>query len=188
MIKIGIIGSAGRDTHGELLGKFGYSKAWEAMYEYLCSMIKSEVHLISGGAAWADHLAIRFFLEGKCKHLTLHLPAKFNKQYDDTKCGKTANYYHRLFSEQIGENTLEQVQEAIKEGAIATYQSGTSSSSFFARNTLIAEDSDGLIALTYSDRNGRISGGTADTWRKFQKLKPKNRAVFQDLYHLLKTS
>ena len=57
--KIAIIGTAGRDKNYPLSAKH---------WDFMCNMVSAELdaddHLISGGAAWADHVAIWAFRRG----------------------------------------------------------------------------------------------------------------------------
>ncbi len=68
------------------------------------------------------------------------------------------------------------MQKAIKQGAKTTFSNG-----FFARNTLVAQDSDYLIALTFGDKEKLKEGGTADTMRKFIKMKGDKNSYHIDL-------
>ena len=66
----------------------------------------SSAHLVSGGAAWSDHVAVELFLSDEYDGLTLHMPCKWirKEHYDNgsyswqTNPGKLANSCHRKFS------------------------------------------------------------------------------------------
>lgn len=124
-------------------------------------------HLVSGGAAWSDHVAVALFLAYPERFtLTLHLPCKWNGRYEDsgkydwkTNPGRTSNIYHEQFSKAVKRESLQDIDRAIKLGAKVQVHNG-----FHARNDVIAKAS---YMLAYSwDKLEPIEGGTAYTWRK----------------------
>ena len=183
--RIGVIGTAGRKEKAARLTAADF----DAMVAYLAKAVQPNDTLVSGGAAWADHSAVRAFLDGKVAGLVLHLPAELvvgedgKVKFDDAgfgTVGAAANYYHKQFATKLGmdpDATLKEIQAAIDKGASVTYGDGTSSttgadSGFKKRNSLIAQDADyGLIAFDFdvSDRKAPADGGTGDTWRKHGK-------------------
>jgi hypothetical protein len=127
------------------------------------SKVNSNDILVSGGAAGADHIAVRLFLENHVSELELHLPCRWNdgKYFDSGEYdwrvnpGKTSNTYHRIFSLSIHSNSLNELNQAIINGAkIFTYNG------FHSRNNSVAE-CDSLLAYSFD-----LSGGTLDTWKK----------------------
>lgn len=182
--KVAIVGTAGRDDNS-LLTK----ATWKAMYNHAVSMVSPDIHLVSGGAAWADHIAVKLFLEGKVGGLTLHLPAKFNVAVAKFEgayktAGHTAGYYHSKFTKTVGFNSLKELVEAIKKGAIVTTQEGNTPQNFFNRNTLIAQEAESLLAFTFDDEP---KGGTGDTYKKFKLYHKDARAVNININHLVGT-
>jgi hypothetical protein len=166
MSTVSIIGTSGKE--GNMTNDL-----FRAMIKKAHKIIKEEfnldpkdVTLVSGGASWADHVAVRLFLTGKYKHLTLHMPCKWlgsgfldNGAYSwAVNPGRTANTYHKRFSQDIGRDTLGEIGSC---GAkiIDTYKG------FHHRNTAVAR-SDFLIAFTWSDTDRPEKGGTLDTWNK----------------------
>jgi len=131
------------------------------------------VRLVSGAAAWSDHLAVNLYLEGKVDELTLHLPAIFNhkyNQFEGEQDGRVANYYHHKFGMKCymqKDATLKEIGAAIDKGAITTTNQG-----FFVRNKLVARDADMMIACTFGERNRLRDGGTAHTMSLFLAKKP----------------
>lgn len=164
--KIAIIGTAGRDKNHPMSAKH---------WDFMCEMVRAELnpddHLISGGAAWADHVAVWAFRTGLVHSLSLHLPAplwygKF--QGDFGTSGGTANYYHEKFSLAMGGralDTLDQIAQCIDRGVPFTTQPVAKGYEAMAnRNRLVAAECDHLIAFTFGRGNTPADGGTKMTW------------------------
>lgn len=177
--RIGIIGTAGRKEDFNKLSRRLFVKMKDKAWDYITTQLllkESDICLISGGAAWADHVAVTMYLETyKDSTLHLYLPAQFDLnevRFKETKgttimenkyeSGRIANYYHNLFSESAGLKSLRDIARAIEYGADITIDKG-----FKERNTLIANDVDFLIAFTFGDGpEPKDGGGTYDTWQK----------------------
>ena len=166
--KIAIIGTAGRDKNIEM-----NKETWNKMVKDINKRIKKGDTVISGGAAWSDHLAVKLFLDGKISKLKLRLPADFNSKTNRFigafgTPGGTVNYYHKKFSDKIGEDTLSQIGEAIKKGADVSYEPASEGyTAMFNRNTKVADESEGVIAYSYGDDIYPDNNtGTRDTWDK----------------------
>ena len=199
--RIAVIGTAGRkDKQARLT-----AADFDAMVAHIVKLVQPNDTLVSGGAAWADHAAVRAFLEGKVAGLVLHLPAELmdadetpditapeggrvrRMKFDNAgfgTVGAAANYYHRLFAEKLGldpDATIREIQAAIDKGAVVTYGDGTSStsgddSSFKLRNTLIANDADyGLIAFDF-DVDDRSRPADGGTGDTWRKHSKTHRA------------
>lgn len=168
---IGVIGTAGRDNHHPMTNELFTRMV--AKCEEIIKTISDEKHplcLVSGGAAWSDHVAVELFLKGKCNQLRLHVPCpwerfRFKEQDICGNPGKSANYYHRKFTFVLGRDTLRDIEEARKKGASLIEGNG-----FFDRNTNIAAECQYLIAFTW-DVGAPKTGGTLDTWKKATKSK-----------------
>lgn len=103
-------------------------EAWEAMLQAGRNAITSEhVTLLSGGSAWADHVAVVLFNERKVSDLHLYLPAKWETtdKYLDTGMkgyktnpGGFLNKKHEEFSTVIDRNSLAQIGLAKTNGAV----------------------------------------------------------------------
>ncbi len=178
---LGVIGTAGRDKT-----KVMTARLFNSMCHYLWQLINDygePVNLVSGGAAWADHTAVVVWLKlmeqehpnvGK---LTLHMPAPWdwdNKRYADSKCGGVSNHYFermnwRTAEDHLGE--LELVQRLA--GCECTYAPASAGmGSFFQRNSLVAQQSDFLLAFTWGESESQpADGGTLDTWNKCRGIK-----------------
>lgn len=169
-MKLGIIGTAGRKEDGDRLnGNSGYWRTMLAISQAVVTILKP-TELVSGGAAYADHVAIKFFLtaEANISRLTLHLPAelekgKFKEGFDKFDAGRTANYYHSIFSRNEGFDSLAEIYEAINQ----TAEVHVNPSGFKARNTDVANSVDALLAFTFGSGEELKDSGTSDTWNKF---------------------
>jgi hypothetical protein len=133
--------------------------------------LSKDVELVSGGAAWADHVAVQLFLDNQVKSLTVYLPcawdekrqaAKDTGQYDwRINPGRTMNSLHRWFSKRVGRNTLAELTLAKTKGATLD----CSHKGFHARNTAVATKCTHAIAFTWgSDTATPKDGGTLHTW------------------------
>lgn len=171
MINIGIIGTAGRDENIKFLTTELWLKMVETATNYIEENITddwSKINLVSGGAAWSDHVAVQVFLKNNGSKLTLHFPCKFNNKklrFDDNgkddwfkNPGKSANRYHVYFRTKTGMNPFNDIKKAINIGAkIVDKYKG-----FHARNIEVGKV-DYLIAFTFCDKFP-TTGGTKFTW------------------------
>lgn len=173
---IGIIGTAGRGEDAYRLFERSFIKMGEIVHEIVTQRLQvqcTDIDLISGGAAWADHIAVHNFLTGCGKTLTLALPCEWDSvsvQYTDNGSddwrinpGRTANRMHRSFGLRCGFNSLHEIDTAIKNPNCKV----NVGKGFHDRNTYIAEQCFALIAFTFGDGPTLKDGGTADTMRKF---------------------
>ncbi len=141
---LAVIGTAGRTDDAPKVNRGLY----DAMYgETLRAMADWGVTaLVSGGAAMADHLAVRAFLEGHADRLVLHLPAAFQKgQYANAGDGATANRYHREFSRVCGLDSLGELARAISKAGCESHVGR----GFKARNLDVAGDATHMLAMTF---------------------------------------
>ena len=167
---IAIIGTAGRDKTKPM------TKAlWGAMQRDALGRVPKGAHVCSGGAAWADHLAVFLFLYGHADRITLHLPAPLN----DTQflgqfgtAGGAANYYHGLFSRAIDRDTLADVIECARaEKCDGTFEpAGSGMSAMFQRNQKVAQCGS-MIAYTWGEGDLPADGGTRHTWDRCRGTK-----------------
>lgn len=187
-ITFSIIGTAGRNDDGKKLN-LDYFNAMKIMAESLLKKF-AEINypittVVSGGAAYADHVAVKLFLERKVPNLRIFMPCEWDGgQFKDngvddwkTNPGKIANQYHNLFQRKTGINSLSDIQVAKGLGAeLIAVNKG-----FHARNALVAK-SDFLLACTFGDKETVKDGGTADTVQKY--LERINREDYYDKsYH-----
>lgn len=167
-ISLGIIGTAFRKDDAKRCSK----SMFDAMVVVASGLIDQckesnyEINtLISGGACGADFVAVKLFLDKKIPHLKLFLPAEWNNgSFKDNgngnntnNPGSIVNYYHRKFQLATGINSLSQMQIAKYNGAEFIPVKG----GFYARNYLIAKESDILLACTFGNRAEVKSGGTS---------------------------
>lgn len=171
--RVGIVGTAGRGNKIKRLNPVIYQEMIRLARTTLEPMIDKHktVVLVSGGAAWSDHVAVQLFLDApEMYELVLHLPCqldwKLRQFYDNGMApklnpGRTANYYHKQFSQKLERDTLADIFSAIDLGATVHLYHG-----FFRRNTEIAKTSDVLIAFSFARGDRPSDGGTLDTWKK----------------------
>lgn len=161
-VRVGVVGPA--RNYGDL----GTRDLFEAMVQVVGGFLVSldrPIHLVSGGAAWGDHVAVSLFLEPTypvCS-LDLELPCPFRNRYVETtgswqtNPGKLANALHRDFSSKVGFDSLRQIEQATQDERCNVCVSN----GFHARNAKIAEV-DLLLAFAF----GEPSGGTLNTWEQ----------------------
>jgi len=157
---VAIIGTAGRS-------KVPTKTEWANMLKDAESRVNPNDTVISGGAAFADHIAVRLFLDGKVAKLKLRLPAKIKDgKYVGAKgtAGGTANFYHEKFSKLLGTNTVAEIEAAIAKGADVSYETEISNKAMFDRNKKVAAESNSMIAYTYGEGTEPADGGTKNTW------------------------
>lgn len=163
---LAIIGTAGRGEDYDKLSAYKWRKVKDLVLNFVQDQRVDSV--ISGGAAWADHLAVGLYNAKFVKNLHLCLPCKFNlnkKEFESSgfkSNGSTANYYHKKMREKTCKNSLDELAESIKNGAKISIGAG-----FIDRNSIVAEKSTILLALTFGEKEKVKDGGTADTVRKF---------------------
>ncbi len=169
-----IVGTAGRKDDANRLS----AKHFEAMCECAKLLLRrfNETDygidtLVSGGAAWADHVAVRLFLNKEVPKLKLFFPCQFLgpdigfdpaplNEYEKQKgysTGDTANHLHAKFSRKINANSFREIQLAIQQGAMVSVVKG----GFYGRNARIAE-SDILLAMTFGENEWVKDGGIVD--------------------------
>lgn len=184
---LAVIGTAGRGTDAARM----CLPLYEAMYaRTIAAMRDWNVRaLVSGGAAWADHLAVRAFLEGEADTLRLFLPARFDGARfagPPADAARTANHYHAEFSRLTGIDTLAQIREAERKGATVSSHAG-----FKTRNLEVAAVATHVLAFTFGAGRepsavapddeafgsafeaGLKDGGTAHTWSQTWKADAK---------------
>ncbi|MCZ8254979.1 MAG: UvrD-helicase domain-containing protein [Polaromonas sp.] len=172
--RVAVIGTAGRDK-----SRHFDRPLWDQMVEDLRRRVGSKDVLVSGGAAWADHLAVRMFLDGAVAGLRLYLPSPFDtrsKRFEapagsGPSSGSVSNYYHERFQALTGIDSRSEIAQAIALGAISSAQPLQSGfGGLFARNAQIAQDSAVLLAYTWfaGDAPDPSSTGTRNTWDQFK--------------------
>jgi hypothetical protein len=186
MLTLAVIGTAGRKDDAARLMTLG-RPFYDAMFQQVVdASVQWEVaHGVSGGAAWADHLAVRAFNEGALRSLTLYFPACWSDSRHEFEPnpsvrfnpGATLNRYHAAFSRAAGIDSFAELATALRRGAEFKVQEG-----FQRRNILVARDATHLLALTFgyirppvdldcdapgfgsAVEAGLKDGGTAHTW------------------------
>jgi DNA helicase-2/ATP-dependent DNA helicase PcrA len=162
--RLAIIGTAGRDKDKPMTAAL-----WDSMILDAGKRVRPTDTLVSGGAAWADHVAVKLFLSGAAKSLVLHLPAKIvDGKFmgaERNSAGSAANYYHGLFKRITGVDGLREIETAIARGAQVTFEPDAPGyGAMYARNKKVAEGSDAVLAYTFGDGDVPTDGGTKNTW------------------------
>jgi hypothetical protein len=173
MPSVAIIGTAGRKDDANHLNWILYEKMEQATLKLLHTLgDPSSMDLISGGAPYADHIAVRLFLNKTCPTLTLHLPCRWDKIHNTfldngqfnwkTNPGKTANALHRKFEETTGIDSFDDLRKTLAHPN-CTHTTGTG---FHKRNQQIAQ-AQILIALTFGKGPHVKPGGTHFTCQTY---------------------
>lgn len=169
-----IVGTAGRKDDANRLSANHFQAMCECARLLLQQFQESDYGvdtLVSGGAAWADHVAVKLFLNKEVPKLKLFFPCRFDEstvQFDPTplneherqrgySTGDTANKLHARFSRKMSTNSLGEIHMAIKKGAVVVVPKG----GFFGRNALVAQ-SDILLAMTFGDHEWVKDGGVVE--------------------------
>jgi len=142
---LAVIGTAGRRDDEAKLSAHHWLKMIAAVREV--AHIESVTTLVSGGAAWADHVAV---------HLSGDFPTKLFIPASPKDC-ETARYYHAKFSRVIGRDSFIEVLD---------FPHKEFRGSFKERNTHVADAADVFIAMTFGAGPKVKDGGTADTVKK----------------------
>lgn len=193
MIKLAIIGTAGREIPNVLTRDHWTKMCVDALarISHGSTVLQDHIHLVSGGAAWADHLAVWLFNMGYVTQLTLHFPCAWDRTYgwfEDTgdrdprsNPGKTANYYHQKFSSICGISSLTEIQMAMRSEHCDTLVTA----GFFDRNTMVATESDYMLAYgTVPGAHPPRDSGTYNTWNKWQGRHPHKTPRYVNILEL----
>lgn len=178
MLHISVCGTAGRGADASYLDAMTFERMVIECDRYIMEHTSDTktVMLVSGGAAWSDHIAVRLFLTGRYGGLILHMPCAWTgKEFVDN--GSTANLYHRQFSYKMGISSFVEIEQARVQGARIVVHDG-----FHKRNTFIAK-SPILIAFTTSKTKSPTAGGTLDTWNKSSAKTKHHISVFDVRSH-----
>ena len=181
MGSIAIIGSAGRGTDARRISR----PLYDAMYAEALAAVRDFGidEAVSGGAAFADHVAVSLFLDGHVRSLRLFLPAEFDGRafVPDHRVpnnpGRTANNHHAGFTAACGIDGLAEIATALSRGAVSSSYRG-----FKRRNLEVAGHCSHMLAFTFaslptsvflpgepgfaspSEAGLKDGGGTAHTW------------------------
>jgi len=178
-LTLSIVGTAGRGQDYDKLNLVIYNEMYriaDKLLDYInnSSPIKLTM-LVSGGAAFADHLAVRLYLNNRIPNLRLYLPCdyedgKFIDNYSDFgTVADTANWYHSQFEKETKQNSIKEIQKAIEKGADVTVVHG-----FKNRNTNVSM-SNYILAMTFGEKETLKDGGTKDTLEKYlNRIKEKS--------------
>lgn len=171
-----IVGSAGRKLDGNRLTKHHFQGMLECARSVMFRFPDQIDTLVSGGAAWSDHIAVRLFLNKEVPKLNLYFPTHFNMeidQYDEYplndwekkrgfSTGQVSNWLHSKFSKTMEIDSRHEITMALQQGATGVTIAG----GFYGRNTQVAK-ADIILAMTFGQKEFLKDGGTCDTVRKY---------------------
>jgi hypothetical protein len=183
-MKIGVIGTAGRDCLDKL-DSVVYDKMAVDLRDILldiCSYSGGSIELVSGGAAWADHLAVRIYLKDTVlvESIHLYLPCVFytySNVFNNSKEGKTLNYYHSKFSSKVCDSGVDlfysrkQLSQVIEDKANYTLIPG-----FKNRNIEVGKV-DVLVAYTFGKKVPLNNTGTWHCWKNSVAKRKIHRCI-----------
>lgn len=172
--RLAVIGTAGRDAKAPMSADL-----WRAMVADVRTRVRADDVLVSGGAAWADHLAVHAFLQGWVARLELYLPAPMvcndynaNAPFfagPQRSSGNAANYYHLRFRAVAGVASLSELGGLVREMpsgfAWDAQPVEPGYAAMYRRNALVASRCTDLLAYTFGPGDQPADGGTAHTWR-----------------------
>ena len=181
-VTVAIVGTAGRGVDRNKMTR----KLFDKMIDYALAVIErvfklrtTDVTLVSGGAAGADHVAVALWLRQPSAFANLHLflpcalvprateshsPRALDTGSSDWRSnpGRVMNSLHIAFASRTGCDSLRDLALAQARGAVVD----SSHHGFHRRNSAVAK-ADYLIAFTWSESDSTPKdGGTLDTWKK----------------------
>ena len=177
-LTLSCVGTAGRNEDYDKLNLEKYNEMYrvaDKLLDYINSKSPTPLTtLVSGGAAWADGIAVRLYLNNRIPNLKLYLPCEYeNGEFSDDdvfgRIASTITHYHSQFEKETGQNSLKEIQLAIDKGADVTVING-----FKNRNTYVSM-SNYILAMTFGDKEYVKKGGTWDTINKYlQRIKEES--------------
>ncbi len=194
---VSIIGTAGRNEDGPKMSADVFCRMCETARRVITvdwKLPPNAVRLVSGGSAWADHVAIRLYLDSVFNHcidekaappfagLTVYLPCALDRSNPkspravdtgstdwQTNPGRVLNQLHAAFATKLGSTASPYADMIAAEAMGAALVS--SAKGFHNRNSLVAR-SDFVLAFTWgTSPDYPKDGGTLDTWQKAKKVK-----------------
>lgn len=188
-LRVAVIGTAGRQDDAAKITPTLYAAMENDLATRIAALRASHpnvrICLASGGAAVADHLAVRAHLNGLSDSLVLHLPSavKFDEQDGRTlaifeeqrgrqDAGRTANHYHRQFGISVFDEWRKPFEELAR---VIAPQAGDRHApahvvitpGFKQRNTKVAEEATLLVAYTFGSRKPPIEEGISSDMDAF---------------------
>lgn len=177
MTTLAIIGTAGRKNDFDNLDASKFRRMISIAHALILN--QEITHLVSGGAAWADHVAVSLALKGviPLSNLTVYMPSLTSQDY------KICLYYWNKFYTKTGIEVSKELIFAQDGGAKIISTDG----SFTSRNKKVAKEADEILAYTFGTNTvkwsplvcsklsaefaGLKDGGTAHTWDASKALK-----------------
>jgi hypothetical protein len=188
-MRLAIIGTAGRGTDGPQLASDPktYIETMKRAALNVADRVGATT-LISGGAAWADHIAVMLYLDHRDRFtLELELPSALGlcipgqSIYEDdgshnyvTNPGGTANYFHRRFTRASrsvyphADSFMDLDSVRPSDHLLVSNRTKVAvTPGFLARNLIVAAKADHCLAMTFGNQRTLKDGGTAHTMTNF---------------------
>jgi hypothetical protein len=180
-MRVTIGGTAGRDEWAPHLTAQLFHQSMVRPAVLFLDRLKTpgeSVHLLSGGCAWADHVAVELFNQGKAGKLNLYVTAPWladRGMFDpSTVEGRSMNAGHRAFSLRTGRSSLAEVATAIQRGAAVVVCPRV-----YDRNIEMSK-TDALFMVSWSAFEDRPDhGGTLITWNLVNPLSVREKSHVQ---------
>jgi hypothetical protein len=188
-IPIAIVGTAGRGADGKRLNIDVYQRMLESVQAAVGKLTSGAPwKAVSGGSAWADHVAVSLFLSGNASALELHVPAElhFDGYVDNGAVGSDAwkinpgarlNELHATFSQATNRDSFVDICDA----SLRPNFSVELTPGMHPRNLKVAERAQHCIALTFGSGARVADGGTHFTMNAFLGKHGSGRSVHVDL-------
>lgn len=160
-VKLAIIGSADRTKK---MGPDHWTQMVHSAAEvidFIRSSTEAPTILLSGGAPWADHVAVFLYLNGFVDDLHLYVPAEASRGWGIIK------YHHQRFAQQANRASF---KEMSRHPIRARPSQDMTVRSLFDRNSEVARNSTHILALTPGKTEPPKKSGTLDTWNKFKRF------------------
>jgi hypothetical protein len=142
-----------------------------------------QIHLLSGGSAWGEHVAVVLFLKHRLEGtwLTIFSPVDWESntgKFTDSQRGKDyrsnpgllLNDCHQNFAQIIERDTFNDLKASRYYGA----NININYNGFFHRNSALANCAHILLAFSWSTLEMPHRGGTLDIWKKCKTSQKKH--------------
>jgi hypothetical protein len=182
LVYVAIIGTAGRKEDGPKMSKALLERmvahATDVQHN-TWGLANEQVVLVSGGAAWADHVALLLYQRARSdgRHpyagLEIFMPCKFISTHSTYRAwdngwdwkvnpGWLVNKQHDSFSKAVGWTTMDDFKLASSD---PLFRLDCSIHGMHARDAAIARAAQRMLAMTWGTGPEPKPGGTLHTWK-----------------------